>query len=446
MLGVNYGPECDPLAALKDDDKGVISVYAQRRDYHDVIKKKLKALARWLVAETQAEVKVFVDTAPVMEKPLAMRAGLGWQGKHTNLVSRQFGSWLFLGSVFTTLELSPDAPEDDHCGACTACLDICPTNAFPAPYQLDARRCISYLTIEHDGMIDRDLRPLMGNHIYGCDDCLAVCPWNKFAQSGQEIKLAMKADYDRPDLIELSRLDDAAFRQFFAGTPVKRSGRDNFIRNVLIALGNMAQPQAAHIEAVEARLDDVSDVVRASAVWALAQMDIEAGKTLAEKMRGDDSALVQTRSGGTGGRMSKHILFFGFGYCAQFWHRFWPRKAGTCLRPAAMKTKRRACKGWASPRSCWMARRYRPQHWTGSAILFYRPRRAMMAIRPCRFCDRPWKKMASNFNGSAISRPPAFMATMRAHGLMKIRRGAAWRTRPKTGPRPKRLGEAGRDA
>ena len=292
MLGVNYGPECDPLAALKDDDKGVISVYAQRRDYHDVIKKKLKALARWLVDETQAEVKVFVDTAPVMEKPLAMRAGLGWQGKHTNLVSRQFGSWLFLGSVFTTLKLLPDAPEDDHCGACTACLDICPTNAFPAPYQLDARRCISYLTIEHDGMIDRDLRPLMGNHIYGCDDCLAVCPWNKFAQSGAEIKLALQADYDRPDLIELSRLDDAAFRQFFAGTPVKRSGRDNFIRNVLIALGNMAQPEAVHIEAVEARLDDVSDVVRASAVWALAQMNIAAGKTLAEKMRDDDSALV----------------------------------------------------------------------------------------------------------------------------------------------------------
>ena len=293
MLGVNYGPACDPLAALKDTDKGVISVYAQRRDYHDVIKKKLKALARWLVRETQAEVKVFVDTAPVMEKPLAMRAGLGWQGKHTNLVSREFGSWLFLGSVFTTLELSPDAPEQDHCGACTACLDICPTKAFPAPYKIDARRCISYLTIEHDGMIDRDLRPLMGNHIYGCDDCLAVCPWNKFAQNSEEIKLAMQADYDRPDLIKLSRLDDAAFRAFFAGTPVKRSGRDNFIRNVLIALGNMAKPQATHIEAVEARLDDVSDVVRASAVWALAQMDGEADKTLAEKMRGDDSALVQ---------------------------------------------------------------------------------------------------------------------------------------------------------
>jgi epoxyqueuosine reductase len=281
------------LAALKETDKGVISVYAQRRDYHDVIKKKLKALARWLVGETQAQVKVFVDTAPVMEKPLAMRAGLGWQGKHTNLVSRQFGSWLFLGSVFTTLELPPDAPETDHCGGCSACLDICPTNAFPAPYKIDARRCISYLTIEHDGMIDRDLRPLMGNHIYGCDDCLAVCPWNKFAQNGQDIKLAMQAEYDRPDLIALSRLDDAAFRTFFAGTPIKRSGRDNFIRNVLIALGNMEQPTAAHIDAARRLLDDPSDVVRASAVWALGQMDKQAGALLPEKMRGDASLWVQ---------------------------------------------------------------------------------------------------------------------------------------------------------
>jgi epoxyqueuosine reductase len=293
MLGVNYGPDSDPLAALKETDKGVISVYAQRRDYHDVIKKKLKALARWLVGETQAQVKVFVDTAPVMEKPLAMRAGLGWQGKHTNLVSRQFGSWLFLGSVFTTLELPPDAPETDHCGGCSACLDICPTNAFPAPYKIDARRCISYLTIEHDGMIDRDLRPLMGNHIYGCDDCLAVCPWNKFAQNGQDIKLAMQAEYDRPDLIALSRLDDAAFRTFFAGTPIKRSGRDNFIRNVLIALGNMEQPTAAHIDAARRLLDDPSDVVRASAVWALGQMDKQAGALLPEKMRGDASLWVQ---------------------------------------------------------------------------------------------------------------------------------------------------------
>ena len=272
MLGVNYGPDSDPLAALQETDKGVISVYAQRRDYHDVIKKKLKALARAVVAQTGAEVKVFVDTAPVMEKPLAMRAGLGWQGKHTNLVSRDFGSWLFLGSVFTTLDLPPDDTEADHCGACTACLDICPTNAFPAPYKIDARRCISYLTIEHKGMIERELRPLMGNHIYGCDDCLAACPWNKFAQKAEETKLALQSDYDRPDLIAISKLDDAAFRTFFAGTPIKRAGRDNFIRNVLMALGNMDTPTPAHIAAVRARLEDEAELVRASAIWALGQM------------------------------------------------------------------------------------------------------------------------------------------------------------------------------
>jgi epoxyqueuosine reductase len=272
MLGVNYGPDSDPLAALQETDKGVISVYAQRRDYHDVIKKKLKALARAVVAQTGAEVKVFVDTAPVMEKPLAMRAGLGWQGKHTNLVSRDFGSWLFLGSVFTTLDLPPDDTEADHCGACTACLDICPTNAFPAPYKIDARRCISYLTIEHKGMIERELRPLMGNHIYGCDDCLAACPWNKFAQKAEETKLALQSDYDRPDLIALSKLDDAAFRIFFAGTPIKRAGRDNFIRNVLMALGNIDIPTPAHIAAVRARLEDEAELVRASAIWALGQM------------------------------------------------------------------------------------------------------------------------------------------------------------------------------
>ncbi|MDG1007236.1 MAG: tRNA epoxyqueuosine(34) reductase QueG [Alphaproteobacteria bacterium] len=272
MLGVNYGPDSDPLAALQETDKGVISVYAQRRDYHDVIKKKLKALARAVVAQTGAEVKVFVDTAPVMEKPLAMRAGLGWQGKHTNLVSRDFGSWLFLGSVFTTLDLPPDDTEADHCGACTACLDICPTNAFPAPYKIDARRCISYLTIEHKGMIERELRPLMGNHIYGCDDCLAACPWNKFAQKAEETKLALQSDYDRPDLIALSKLDDAAFRIFFAGTPIKRAGRDNFIRNVLMALGNMDTPTPAHIAAVRARLEDEAELVCASAIWALGQM------------------------------------------------------------------------------------------------------------------------------------------------------------------------------
>lgn len=273
MLGMNYGPESDPMAGLAETQNGVISVYAQRRDYHDVIKKKLKALARWLVAETGAEVKVFVDTAPVMEKPLAQAAGLGWQGKHTNLVSRETGSWLFLGSVFTSLALPADAPETDHCGSCSACLDICPTAAFPAPYQLDARRCISYLTIEHGGMIDAALRPLMGNHIYGCDDCLAVCPWNKYASAAQEAKLAVKADYDRPDLLQLAALDDAAFRAFFAGTPVKRSGRDRFVRNVMIALGNMTAPQAAHVAAVRRALDDAAALVRAHAVWALARLD-----------------------------------------------------------------------------------------------------------------------------------------------------------------------------
>ena len=293
MLGVNYGPDSDPMAALQETDKGVISVYAQRRDYHDVIKKKLKALARWLVDKSGAQVKVFVDTAPVMEKPLAMRAGLGWQGKHTNLVSREFGSWLFLGSVFTDLELPPDAPETDHCGACSACLDICPTDAFPTAYKIDARRCISYLTIEHKGMIERDLRGLMGNRIYGCDDCLSVCPWNKFAKSAEEAKLAVKSDYDRPDLIALSQLDDAAFRAFFAGTPIKRTGRDHFIRNVLIAMGNMKNPDAAHIDAAKARLSDASDVVRASAVWALANMQPSENSRLRRQLAEDESPLVK---------------------------------------------------------------------------------------------------------------------------------------------------------
>ena len=288
MLGLNYGPgphsgTDDPLAYLTAQDKGAISVYAQRRDYHDVVKKKLKALARWLVAESGAEVKVFVDTAPVMEKPLAQAAGLGWQGKHTNLVSRELGSWLFLGSVFTTLALTPDAPETDHCGSCSACLDICPTKAFPAPYKLDARRCISYLTIEHKGMIDADLRSLMGNHIYGCDDCLAVCPWNKYAQQSADAKLALNADYDLPDLVFLAGLDEHAFRDFFRQTPIKRTGRDSFIRNVLIALGNMNAPEAAHIEAVTARLADSAPVVRAMAVWALGQMDLPTAKKQAAR-------------------------------------------------------------------------------------------------------------------------------------------------------------------
>ncbi len=270
MLGVNYGPATDPLAILAARERGAISVYARGDDYHDVIKKRLKALARWLVASAGGDVKVFVDTAAVMEKPLAASAGLGWQGKHTNLVLRQYGSWLFLGALFTTLALPADASETDHCGACRACLDVCPTAAFPAPYRLDARRCISYLTIEHKGPIPRDLRPLMGNRIYGCDDCLAVCPWNKFAQQGREAKLAARDALMAPRLADLARLDDAAFRALFAKSPVKRTGRDRFVRNVLIAIGNSGDPALA--AAAEERLDDAAPLVRGAAVWALSRL------------------------------------------------------------------------------------------------------------------------------------------------------------------------------
>jgi epoxyqueuosine reductase len=270
MLAVNYGPTRDPLAILKARERGAISVYAQGDDYHDVIKPKLKALARWLVATAGGDVKVFVDTAAVMEKPLAASAGLGWQGKHTNLVSRGFGSWLFLGAIFTTLELPADAPEADHCGRCRACLDVCPTAAFPAPYRLDARRCISYLTIEHKGPIPRELRPLMGNRIYGCDDCLAVCPWNKFAQAGRDAKLAARAALQAPRLDELARLDDAAFRALFTKSPVKRTGRDRFVRNVLIAIGNSGDAALAAV--ARELLDDASALVRGAAVWALGRL------------------------------------------------------------------------------------------------------------------------------------------------------------------------------
>jgi epoxyqueuosine reductase len=271
MLGVNYGPDHDPLAILAQRDRGAISVYAQGSDYHDIIKARLKALARWLVARAGGDVKVFVDTAAVMEKPLAEQAGLGWQGKHTNLVSRRFGSWLFLGAIFTTLDLPPDEPEPDHCGTCRACLDVCPTAAFPAPYRLDARRCISYLTIEHKGPIPRDLRPFMGNRIYGCDDCLAVCPWNKYAQAGREAKLAARDALRAPRLAELARLDDAAFRALFTKSPVKRTGRDRFVRNVLIAIGNSGDISLA--DAAESLLDDASPLVRGAAVWALGRLD-----------------------------------------------------------------------------------------------------------------------------------------------------------------------------
>jgi epoxyqueuosine reductase len=270
MLGVNYGPDENPLAILEQRSSGAISVYAQGDDYHDVIKKRLKTLARWLVAATGGEVKVFVDTAAVMEKPLARAAGLGWQGKHTNLVSREFGSWLFLGAIFTSAELPRDDAEADHCGSCQACLDICPTAAFPAPYKLDARRCISYLTIENKGPIPREFRKAIGNRIYGCDDCLAVCPWNKFAQAGREAKLAARQALRAPGLAELARLDDAAFRSLFTKSPVKRIGRDRFIRNVLIAIGNSDEPALA-VEA-ERLLDDHSPLVRGAAIWALSQL------------------------------------------------------------------------------------------------------------------------------------------------------------------------------
>jgi epoxyqueuosine reductase len=270
MLGVNYGPDRDPLAILKERTRGAISVYAQGSDYHDVIKQRLKTLARWLVAAAPCEVKVFVDTAAVMEKPLAQASGLGWQGKHTNLVSREFGSWLFLGAIFTTLELPPDTADTDHCGSCRACLDICPTAAFPAPYKLDARRCISYLTIENKGSIPHEFRKAMGNRIYGCDDCLAVCPWNKFAQQGNEAKLAARDELRAPDLAELARLDDPAFRARFAKSPVKRTGRDRFVRNVLIAIGNSEDVTLA--AEAERLLSDTNPLVRGAAVWALSQL------------------------------------------------------------------------------------------------------------------------------------------------------------------------------
>jgi epoxyqueuosine reductase len=282
MVGVNYGPDSDPLAILQQPTRGAISVYAQGEDYHDVIKKRLKQLARWLVAAVHCEVKVFVDTAAVMEKPLAQAGGIGWQGKHTNLVSRTYGSWLFLGAIFTTLDLPRDEAEADHCGSCQACLDICPTSAFPAPYKLDARRCISYLTIEHKGAIPREFRDAIGNRIYGCDDCLAVCPWNKFALKGREARLAARDDLRAPDLAELARLDDASFRARFARSPIKRTGRDRFVRNVLIAIGNSADNRLARD--AQRLLEDNSPLVRGAAVWALSQLiGREAFQALATK-------------------------------------------------------------------------------------------------------------------------------------------------------------------
>lgn len=270
MLGMNYGPDENPLTLLEYRDHAAISVYARNRDYHDLIKSRLKQVARWLAESTQAEVKVFVDTAPVMEKPLAEAAGIGWQGKHTNLVSREFGSWLFLGSIFTTLELEADTRHEDRCGECHACLDICPTSAFPAPYQLDARRCISYLTIEHKGPIPREFRKAMGNRIYGCDDCLAICPWNKFAQNARETSFHAREDLRSPLLAELAGLDDAAFRKFFSGSPIKRIGRARFLRNVLIAIGNSGDWKLAPI--LRALMDDESPLLRGASLWALGEL------------------------------------------------------------------------------------------------------------------------------------------------------------------------------
>ena len=271
MLAHNYGPEHDPLHILREREKAAISVFAQNKDYHNIIKKHLKSLARWLIAEAGGEVKVFVDTAPVPEKPLAQAAGLGWQGKHTNLVSRQYGSWFFIGSVFTTLTLPVDSGEVDHCGNCSACLSICPTEAFPKPYQLDARRCISYLTIEHKGPVSKDLREKLGNRIYGCDDCLAVCPWNKFARTATETRYHARDDLQAPDLATLAVLDDAAFRTKFSGSPIKRIGRDRFIRNVAYAIGNSGQ--IALLSVAKQLAKDADPTVAEAATWACAQLN-----------------------------------------------------------------------------------------------------------------------------------------------------------------------------
>ncbi len=270
MLGESYAPDHDPTDILKHPEKGAISVYAQNKDYHDLVKKRLKRLARWLIAHSGGEVKVFVDTAPVSEKPLGQAAGLGWQGKHTNLVSRDLGNWFFIGSVFTTLSIEPDGAEVDHCGSCRSCITACPTDAFPAPYQLDARRCISYLTIEHSGPIDVGLRGLMGNRIYGCDDCLAACPWNKFAKEASDIRYHARADLMAPDLGELAMLDDAAFRAKFSGSPIKRVGRNRFVRNVLYAIGNSQRPDL--IPVAHGLFDDPDPTVADAASWAVQRL------------------------------------------------------------------------------------------------------------------------------------------------------------------------------
>ena len=270
MLGINYGPDHDPLENLKLTNTGNISVYARGKDYHDIVKKNLKVLGRWLIDQVDSEIKVFVDTAPVMEKPLAQKAGLGWQGKHTNLVSREFGSWLFLGSIYTNITIKPDIEESDHCGNCTSCIDICPTQAFPEPYKLDARKCISYLTIEYKGIIPKNLRPKIGNRIYGCDDCLAICPWNKFAQQSNEMKFLSKYSSKDLSLNQLSLLNDKEFRLMFSGSPIKRIGRNRFLCNVLIAIGNAKSKKS--LPYIKNHLQDESSIVRGAAGWAIHQI------------------------------------------------------------------------------------------------------------------------------------------------------------------------------
>jgi len=292
MVGQSYAPRDDSIALLQECGQGLVSAYAARRDYHDVIKGKLKDLAQWLARETGREAKVFVDTAPLMEKPLAEQAGLGWQGKHTNLVSREHGSWLFLGAILTAMELAPDEAHEDHCGSCRACLDICPTNAFPAPYQLDARRCLAYLTIEHKGQIPLEFREALGNRVFGCDDCLAVCPWNKFAHEARETRISLREDLRLAPLAELASLDDAQFRMRFAGTPVKRTGRDRFVRNVTCAIGNSGDVALA--PTAEALLEDNSPLVRGMAVWALRRL-LDAGafqRLKSERAAGEQDAGV----------------------------------------------------------------------------------------------------------------------------------------------------------
>ncbi len=294
VLGVNYGPGLDPLKLLEAPDRGVISVYARHKDYHDLIKKRLKQLGRWLVAEAGGDIKVFVDTAPVLEKALAAQTVLGWQGKHSNLVSRHFGSWLFLGEIFTTLDLPPDAAEKDHCGRCHSCMTICPTQAITRPYHVEAQRCISYLTIEHDGPIPHEFREALGNHIYGCDDCLAVCPWNKFAQITKEPALRPRAELMAPHLVDFLSLDDPAFRNLFSGSPIKRSGRRRFLRNVLIALGNSGEADA--VPAMMPCLTDSEPLIRGAAIWALSRlMSASAFQKLREETASqDDDPTVRT--------------------------------------------------------------------------------------------------------------------------------------------------------